>query len=71
MESQVTLFPEVNFQMAIDLMHFHLEIVFHFDLFLLKTQLLDTWSGFEAANTAPWPSQDSTTLVNSLSPQMS
>ena len=33
---------------------------------------LDTWSGFEAAKTAPWPSVgDSTTLVNSLSPQMS
>ena len=32
---------------------------------------LDTWSGFEAAKTAPWPVGDSTTLVNSLSPQMS
>ena len=32
---------------------------------------LDTWSGFEAAKTAPWPSRDSTTSVNSLSPQMS
>ena len=31
---------------------------------------LGTWSGFEAAKTAPWPSRDST-LVNSLSPQMS
>ena len=32
---------------------------------------LDTWSGFEAAKTAPWPVWDSTTSVNSLSPQMS
>ena len=32
---------------------------------------LDTLSGLEAAKTAPWPSRDSTTLVNSLSPQMS
>ena len=32
---------------------------------------LDSWSGFEAAKTTPWPSQDSTIVVNSLSPQMS
>ena len=32
---------------------------------------LDTWSGFEAAKTAPWPNRDSTIVVNSLSPQMS
>ena len=32
---------------------------------------LDTWSGFEAATTAPCPSRDSTIVVNSLSPQMS
>ena len=32
---------------------------------------LDTWSGIEAAKTAPWPSLGPTTLVNSMSPQMS
>ena len=31
---------------------------------------LDTWSGFEAAKTAPCPNWDSTTLVNSLCPNM-
>ena len=33
--------------------------------------ILDTWSGFEAAKTAHDLVGDSTTLVNSLSPQMS
>ena len=32
---------------------------------------MDTWNGFEAAKTAPWPGQDSTIVVNSFSPQMS
>ena len=32
---------------------------------------LDTWSGFEAAKTAPWMSRRLHHLVNSLSPRMS
>ena len=32
---------------------------------------LDTWSGFQAAKTAPWPSRGLHIVVNSLSPQMS
>ena len=32
---------------------------------------MDTWSGFEAAKTAPWSSRGLHIVVNSLSPQMS
>ena len=38
----------------------------------LSITYLDTWSGFEAAKTAPWPSRGlHHCVVNSLSPQMS
>ena len=36
-----------------------------------RLSIVYTWSGFEAAKTAPWPSRGLTIVINSLSPQMS
>ena len=49
----------------------HMKLNNCYDVNLSLLTYLVTWSGFGAAKTAQWPSWDSTSLVNSLLPQMS